>query len=118
MNIINILIKLLSAAYTAEAKRADAKAQFNEQLAVKFADDAVRLAAQSEARVEASKHSKDEAAKHAEQADKLRAKRDEVANFLGGINAHNHMGQRTVRRVSASACTAFAEAGKRLALGG
>ncbi|WPJ49095.1 hypothetical protein RCIP0014_00029 [Klebsiella phage RCIP0014] len=32
MNIINILIKLLSAAYTAEAKRADAKAQFNEQL--------------------------------------------------------------------------------------
>jgi hypothetical protein len=60
MNIINILIKLLSAAYTAEAKRAeakraeakraDAKAQFNEQLAVKFADDAVRLAAQSEAR--------------------------------------------------------------------
>lgn len=37
MNIINILIKLLSAAYTAEAKRADAKAQFNEQLAVKFA---------------------------------------------------------------------------------
>lgn len=37
MNIINILIKLLSAAYTAEAKRAD----------------------------------------------KLRAKRDEVANFLG-----------------------------------
>lgn len=28
MNIINILIKLLSAAYTAEAKRADAKAQF------------------------------------------------------------------------------------------
>lgn len=43
----------------------------------------MRLAAQSEARVEASKHSKDEAAKHAEQADKLRAKRDEVANFLG-----------------------------------
>lgn len=40
MNIIKILIKLLSAAYTAEAK-------------------------------------------HAEQADKLRAKRDEVANFLG-----------------------------------
>ena len=76
MNIIKILIKLLSAAYTAEAKRADAKAQFNEQLSVKFADDAVRLAAQS-------KHSKDEAAKHAEQADKLRAKRDEVANFLG-----------------------------------
>ncbi|QEQ50419.1 hypothetical protein [Klebsiella phage vB_KpnP_IME337] len=38
MNIINILIKLLSAAYTAEAKRADAKAQFNEQLSVKFAD--------------------------------------------------------------------------------
>ncbi|UYE94855.1 hypothetical protein Skp1_00025 [Klebsiella phage SKP1] len=84
MNIINILIKLLSAAYTAEAKRADAKAQFNEQLSVKFADDAVRLAAQSEARVEASKHSKElAAAKHAEQADKLRAKRDEVANFLG-----------------------------------
>lgn len=47
MNIINILIKLLSAAYTAEAKRADSKAQMNEQLAVKFADDAVRLAAQS-----------------------------------------------------------------------
>lgn len=84
MNIINILIKLLSAAYTAEAKRADAQAQFNEQLAIKFADDAAaRLAAQSEARVEASKHSKDEAAKHAEQANKLRAKRDEVANFLG-----------------------------------
>lgn len=118
MNIINILIKLLSAAYTAEAKRTDAKAQFNEQLAVKFADDAVRLAAQSEARVEASKHSKDEAAKHSEQADKLRAKRDEVANFLGGINAHNHMGQRTVRCVSASACAAFAEASRRLALGG
>ena len=34
MNIINILIKLLSAAYTAEAKRADAKAQFNEQVPV------------------------------------------------------------------------------------
>ena len=83
MNIIKILIKLLSAAYTAEAKRADAQAQMNEQLAIKFADDAVRLVAQSEARVEASKHSKDEAAKHAEQADKLRAKRDEVANFLG-----------------------------------
>ena len=83
MNIIKILIKLLSAAYTAEAKRADAQAQFNQQLATKFADDAVRLAAQSEARVEASKHSKDEAAKHSEQADKLRAKRDEVANFLG-----------------------------------
>lgn len=112
MNIINILIKLLSAAYTAEAKRADAKAQFNEQLAVKFADDAVRLAAQSEARVEASKHSKELAAEHACHADNLRAKRDEVANFLGGINAHNHMGQRTVRRVYASACTAFAEASK------
>lgn len=83
MNIIKILIKLLSAAYTAEAKRADAQAQMNEQLAIKFADDAVRLAAQSEARVEASKHSKEEAAKYAEQADKLRAKRDEVANFLG-----------------------------------
>lgn len=83
MNIIKILIKLLSAAYTAEAKRADAQAQMNEQLAIKFADDAVRLVAQSEARVEASKHSKDEAAKHAEQANKLRAKRDEVANFLG-----------------------------------
>ena len=59
MNIINILIKLLSAAHTAEAKRADAKAQFNDQLSVKFADDAVRLAAQSEARVEASEHSKE-----------------------------------------------------------
>lgn len=112
MNIINILIKLLSAAYTAEAKRADAKAQFNEQLSVKFADDAVRLAAQSEARVEASKHSKELAEAHACHADNLRAKRDEVANFLGGINAHNHMGQRTVRRVSAYACTAFAEASK------
>lgn len=83
MNIIKILIKLLSAAYTAEAKRADAQAQMHEQLAIKFADAAVRLAAQSEARVEASKHSKDEAVKHSEQADKLRAKRDEVANFLG-----------------------------------
>ena len=83
MNIINILIKLLSAAYTAEAKRADAKAQFNEQLSVKFADDAVRLAAQSEARVEASKHSKELAAEHACRAANLRAKRDEVANFLG-----------------------------------
>ena len=83
MNVIKILIKLLSAAYTAEAKRADAQVQMNEQLAIKFADDAVRLTAQSEARVEASKHSKDEAAKHAERADKLRAKRDEVANFLG-----------------------------------
>lgn len=112
MNIINILIKLLSAAYTAEAKRADAKAQFNEQLSVKFADDAVRLAAQSEARVEASKHSKELAEAHACHADNLRAKRDEVANFLGGINAHNHMGQRTVRRVSASACTAFEEESK------
>ncbi|APD20683.1 hypothetical protein HOR38_gp28 [Klebsiella phage KPV811] len=83
MNIIKILTKLLSAAYTAEAKRADAKAQMNEQLSIKFADDAVRLAAQSEARVEDSKHSKAEAAKCAEQADKLRAKRDEVVNFLG-----------------------------------
>ena len=85
MNTIKILIKLLSAAYTAEAKRADAKAQLNEQLSIKFADDALRLAAQSEARVEDSKHSKAEAAKCAEQADKLRAKRDEVANFLGGM---------------------------------
>ena len=42
MSTIYILSKLLSAAYTAEAKRADAKAQFNEQLSVKFADDAVR----------------------------------------------------------------------------
>ena len=83
MNIINILIKLLSAAYTAEAKRADAKAQFNEQLSVKFSDVAMRPAAQSEARVEASKHSKELADEHAEQADKLRARRDEVANFLG-----------------------------------
>jgi hypothetical protein len=82
MNIIKILIKLLSAAYTAEAKRADAKAQFNEQLSVKFADDAVRLAAQSEARVEASKHSKELAEACACHADNLRAKRGEVANFL------------------------------------
>lgn len=56
MNIINILIKLLSAAYTAEAKRADAKAQFNEQLAVKFADDAVRLAAETKAHAFIQKH--------------------------------------------------------------
>lgn len=83
MNVIKILIKLLSTAYTAEAKRADAKAQMQEQLSIKFADDAVRLAAQSEARVEDSKHSKAEADKYAEQADKLRAKRDEVVNFLG-----------------------------------
>lgn len=82
MNVIKILIKLLSTAYTAEAKRADAKAQMQEQLSIKFADDAVRLAAQSEARVEDSKHSKAEADKYAEQADKLRAKRDEVVNFL------------------------------------
>ncbi len=83
MNIIKILIKLLSAAYTAEAKRADAKAQMHEQLATKFAADAERLAEQSLARTKARKQSKCEAAKHAEQADKLRAKRDEVANFLG-----------------------------------
>lgn len=83
MNIIKILTKLLSAAYTVEAKRADAKAQMNGQLSIKFADDAVRLAAQSEARVEDSKHSKVEADKYAEQANKLRAKRDEVVNFLG-----------------------------------
>lgn len=82
MNIIKILTKLLSVAYTAEAKRADAKAQMNERLSIKFADDAVRLAAQSEARVEDSKHSKAEADKYAEQANKLRAKRDEVVNFL------------------------------------
>lgn len=83
MNIINILIKLLSSAYTAEAKRADTKAQMNEQLAIKFADDAVRLATQSEERVEASKHSKELAEAHACHADNLRAKRDEVVNFLG-----------------------------------
>lgn len=83
MNIIKILTKLLSVAYTAEAKRADAKAQTNEQLSIKFADDAVRLAAQSEARVEDSKHSRAEADKYAEQANKLRAKRDEVVDFLG-----------------------------------
>lgn len=82
MNIIKLLIKLLNAAYAAEAKRAEAKAERSSSLADRFAQDALRLAAQADARLEASKFSNEEAAAHAEYAAKLRSKGAEVTNFL------------------------------------
>ena len=82
MNIIKLLIKLLNAAYTAEAKRAETKAGHSSSLDDKFAQDAARLAAQADARLESSKFSNEEAAAHSEYAAKLRAKGAEVTNFL------------------------------------
>lgn len=82
MNLIGILIKLLKAAYAAEAKRADSKSARDAAMANKFAEAAVRLAAASDASLESSKCSNEKAQAAAEHAQKLRAKGAEVANFL------------------------------------
>ena len=54
MNLINLLVKLLKSAYEAEAKRAEVAASHADQLAERFAHDAVLLAAKADARAQAA----------------------------------------------------------------
>lgn len=82
MNLINLLVKLLKSAYEAEAKRAEVAASHADQLAEKFAHDAVLLAAKADARVGASKNSAAKAKEQLQRADALRSKGKDVAAFL------------------------------------